>query len=31
MSVDALAGGALMKKKYTYAYSLIEDMTQNHY
>jgi len=29
--VDAAAGGALMNKTYTAAYTLIEDMTQNHY
>jgi len=31
MTVDAAAGGALMKKNYTEAYALIEDMAQNHY
>jgi len=29
--VDATAGGALMNKNYTKAYTLIEDMAQNHY
>ena len=31
MTVDAAAGGALMNKNYTEAYTLIEDMAQNHY
>jgi len=31
MTVDAAAGGALMNKNYTEAYSLVEDMAQNHY
>jgi len=31
MNVDAAAGGALMNKTYTGAYSLIEDIAQNHY
>jgi len=31
INVDAAVGGALMNKKYTGAYVLIEDMAQNHY
>jgi len=31
MSVDAAAGGALLRKNYTTTYALIEDMAQNHY
>ena len=31
MTVDAAVGGALMNKNYTEAYTLIEDMAQNHY
>jgi len=31
MIVDAAAGGALMNKNYTEAYTLIGDMAQNHY
>ncbi|KEH26354.1 hypothetical protein MTR_6g052950 [Medicago truncatula] len=31
MNVDAAVGGALMNKKYTTTYGLIEDMAQNNY
>jgi len=31
MTVDTAADGALMNKNYTEAYTLIEDMAQNHY
>jgi len=31
MIVDAAASGALTNKNYTEAYTLIEDMAQNHY
>ena len=31
MTVDAAAGGALMNKSYTEAYTLIENMAHNHY
>jgi len=31
MIVDAAAGGTLMNKNYTEAYTLIKDMAQNHY
>ena len=31
MTLDAVAGGALMNKPFNDAYALIEDMTQNHY
>lgn len=31
MTLDAAAGGALMNKPFNDAYSLIEDMAQNHY
>jgi len=31
MTIDVVAGGALMNKPFHDAYSLIEDMTQNHY
>ena len=31
MTVDAAAGGALMNKNYTEAYTLIEAMAQSHY
>lgn len=31
MTIDAVAGGALMNKPYPEAFALIEDMGQNHY
>ena len=31
MTLNAAAGGALMNKPFNDAYSLIEDMAQNHY